>query len=55
MKNSPTIKKQKPQCPICESKSVLSRKDGIRWCRVCGYEWKFMINKGKEIQFGNMP
>jgi ribosomal protein L37AE/L43A len=29
-----------PKCPACESSQVLTNKDGLRRCRVCGEEWK---------------
>ena len=33
-------KKQKPECPSCGSRSVLTRRtDKVKWCRVCGFEW----------------
>lgn len=36
------MKKQikKPNCPKCESKNILTRRDGLRWCRVCGHQWR---------------
>lgn len=30
----------KPKCPACGSALVLTRRDGISWCRRCGHEWK---------------
>ena len=34
------IRKQKPTCPACDSKQILTSKLGIRRCRVCGFNWK---------------
>jgi ribosomal protein L37AE/L43A len=28
------------ECPACESKNILTNKDGIRHCRRCGFGWK---------------
>lgn len=28
-----------PHCPECDSANIMTRKDGERWCRRCGYEW----------------
>ncbi len=39
-------KKTKPikgilECPECKSKNILTgRKEPVRWCRRCGFEWK---------------
>jgi hypothetical protein len=30
----------KPHCPKCGSGQVVARKgDGMRWCRICLFEW----------------
>lgn len=31
--------KKKPECPECESKNVLTKVDGTRYCRRCGHTW----------------
>lgn len=34
------MKKEKLECPKCESKNILTRIDQSRFCRRCGHEWK---------------
>ena len=46
------VMKNKPSCPKCDSKQILTSKNtGRRWCRVCGYQWESKANgisKGKK-------
>ena len=39
-----------PMCPECESKQVLTNKDGSRWCRRCGHKWD--SKQKKEVASG---
>ena len=40
-------KKSGPECPICESKNILTKRSGESWCRRCGWSEKIInIRKG---------
>lgn len=39
----------RPQCPVCGSKNILTKRSGERWCRRCGWSRKKInIQKGGE-------
>lgn len=33
------------KCPECLSANILTKRDGTRWCRRCGHEWKVKREK----------
>ncbi len=37
-----------PHCPDCNSANIITRKNGERWCRRCGYEWDPKDQKGSK-------